>query len=279
MRFVLYNMRYATGPKMHHYMRPSGKNLKRIAGWLSELEPDLVGLIEVDHGSYRSNGKNQVEVLAEELGHYHSHAIKYGERSLWRRLPVVGRQGNAFLCRDRIRNETFHYFDKGMKRLVIELELEHLDVYLVHLALGGKARHRQLGALYELIKNADRPVMIAGDFNTLWGEREIDLFLAATGLKNANLEGLPTFPSHRPQRHLDFILHSPEIHVCDFQVPQVTYSDHLPIVVDLAVEVPAEMRSEDRPAHCYCPPEDPFAETIAGFQDLVDGREKNHAES
>ena len=147
MRFVLYNIRYATGPKMRNSVRSSRKNLVRIATFLRELEPDLVGLIEVDQGSYRTGGKNQVEQLAEALGHYHSHSIKYGERSFWRHVPVVRKQGNAFLARDRIRNETFHFFDQGMKRLVIELELEHLVVYLVHLALGARARHKQLDAL------------------------------------------------------------------------------------------------------------------------------------
>jgi hypothetical protein len=45
MRFVLYNIRYATGVKMHDYLRPSSRNLQRITSFLGELQPDLVGLI------------------------------------------------------------------------------------------------------------------------------------------------------------------------------------------------------------------------------------------
>ena len=270
MRFVLYNMRYATGPKMHNYVRKTSKNLGRITTFLRELEPDLIGLVEVDHGSYRSNGENQVELLAKSLGHYHSHAIKYGQRSFWRHVPVLKTQGNAFLARDRIRNETFHFFDQGMKRLVIELEFEHLIVYLVHLSLGARTRHQQLSALYELVKKTDRPCLVAGDFNMLWGESEIDMFLAATGLQNANTQGLPTFPSKNPQRHLDFILHSKEITVRDFQVPRVPFSDHLPLVVDFDVEVEHDLRTEPRPAHCYCPEDDPLAAVVARFQGLID---------
>ena len=263
MRFLLYNIRYATGPRMHNYMRSSRGNLERIAGFLRGLEPDLIGLVEVDHGSYRSGGRNQVETLAEALGHYHSHSIKYGLDSFWRRIPVLNTQGNAFLARDRIRNETFHYFKRGMKRLVIELELEHMVVYLVHLSLGAKARHNQLGDLYEMVKNTSKPCVVAGDFNMLWGEREIDLFLAATGLQNANTKNLPTFPSNQPRRHLDFVLHSKGIEVVDFQVPQVPFSDHLPVVVDFKVNIQEEQRSEERPAHCSCieKQEQLFAET------------------
>lgn len=253
MRFLLYNICYATGPWVHNYARTSHRNLARITKFIRELEPDLVGLIEVDQGSYRSGGRNQVEQLAESLGHYHSHAIKYGEKSIWRRVPVLKQQGNAFLARNRIRNETFHFFERGMKRLVIELELEHLVVYLAHLSLGARTRHHQLSTLYDLVKRTKRPCVVAGDFNMLWGDREIDLFLAATGLQNANVDGLPTFPSNKPRRRLDFVLHSKEINVRSFQVPLVKYSDHLPVVVDFDVEVEEERRKAPRPPHCYCP--------------------------
>ena len=252
MRFLLYNIRYATGPNMHAYMRSSRRNLDKIAAFLRELEPDLVGLVEVDHGSYRSGGQNQAEQLAASLGHYHTHSIKYGHRSFWRHVPVVKQQGNAFLARDRIRNETFHFFQQGMKRLVIELELEHLVVYLVHLAIGARVRLHQLADLYDLVKNTTRPCVVAGDFNLLWGEREIALFLAATGLQNANTNQLPTYPSRKPDRHLDFILHSNDITVRNFQIPQVTYSDHLPILVDFDVHTNQERRKIERAPYCSC---------------------------
>jgi len=246
MRFVLYNIRYGTGLRARDYVRFSTRNLERIAAFLRGEEPDLIGLIEVDLGSYRSGGKNQAQLLAESLGHFHSHAVKYEERSFWRRLPVLGKQGNAFLARDRIRNETFHFFEQGMKRLVIELELDHVVVYLVHLALGSRVRHQQLGALYNLVKRTQKPVVVAGDFNALWGEQEIDLFLAATGLQNANTARLPTYPSGNPHRHLDFILYGPQIVVREFRIPRVPFSDHLPLILDFDIAVEEERRRKPR---------------------------------
>ncbi|MBN1957613.1 MAG: endonuclease/exonuclease/phosphatase family protein [Desulfuromonadales bacterium] len=252
MRFVLYNIRYATGVKAHGFVRSSRRNLERIGAFLQDLEPDLVGLVEVDYGSYRMGRENQAELLAQTLGHYHSYATKYGRHSVWRHVPVLNRQGNAFLARDRIRNETFHFFERGMKRLVIELELEHLDVYLVHLSLGGRARHQQLSSLYSLVKKNEKPCIVAGDFNLLWGENEIDLFLAATGLNNANSSGLPTYPSGNPSRHLDFVLYSSGINVRDFKIPPVELSDHLPLVVDFDVQVAEDHREKHREVHCSC---------------------------
>ncbi len=246
MRFVLYNIRYGTGAKMIDFLSPSTRNLQRITAFLRDLQPDLVGLVEVDHGSYRSGGKSQAELLADALGHYHSYSVKYKEHSFWLNIPVLRRQGNAFLARDRIRNERFHFFDCGMKRLVMELELDHVVIYLVHLALGSRVRHRQLGALYKLVKESKKPYIVAGDFNALWGEREIDLFLAATGLRNANTKSLPTYPSDHPTRHLDFILCSSRVNVREFSVPKVPYSDHLPLVLDFDVTVRKDKRKKVR---------------------------------
>jgi endonuclease/exonuclease/phosphatase family metal-dependent hydrolase len=253
MRFVLYNIHYGTGLRHHGFLRPSARNLERISTFLRSLKPDLVGLVEVDLGSYRAGGKNQARLLAESLGHYHSHSVKYEEASLWRHLPVLGKQGNAFLARDRINNETFHFFEQGMKRLVMEVEMEHVVVYLVHLALGSRVRHQQLTALYNLVKRTRKPYVVAGDFNALWGEREIDLFLAATGLQNPNISHFPTFPSSHPSRHLDFILYSKGVAIREFRIPQVLFSDHLPLVLDFDIDVEREKRSEPRQprAHLY----------------------------
>ena len=240
MRFVLYNIRYGTGGKKLHsplngYLRRTGKNLDRITLFLQDLNPDVAGLVEVDAGSYRSKKNNQAEMIADRLGHHHVYRSKYGENSLTRHLPILSHQGNAFVARDSDHKETFHYFDRGVKRLVIELEMENVTFFLIHLALGSRLRHRQLGDLYDLLQTVKKPHIVAGDFNALWGEQEIRLFQAATGLKNAHAGNSPTFPSWNPARQLDFILHSPGIDVERCWMPEVCFSDHLPIVCDFTV--------------------------------------------
>ena len=82
------------------------------------------------------------------------------------------------------------------------------------------------------MRNTNKPTIVAGDFNALWGEDEIDMFLAATGLVDANLDSVASFPSWSPTRHLDFVLHSPEIKPNKFWMPDVQLSDHLPLVFD-----------------------------------------------
>ena len=87
-------------------------------------------------------------------------------------------------------------------------------------------------------------MIVAGDFNTFWGEHEIYLFMQASGLRSANTEGKPSYPSRNPRRELDFILYSEGIEISNFSVPQVQFSDHLPLVCDLRVVERVAPRTE-----------------------------------
>ena len=238
MRLLTYNIRYAVGAGAPPHVLVPGAgylfgnpgNLGKIIEFLQSQDPDIVGLIEVDIGSMRSGRVNQAEVIAESLGHYSSYECKYGEESVNQYLPILRKQANAFLAAPRITGERFHYFDTGIKRLIIELELEGLAIFLVHLSLKYRHRHFQLRHLYELVKSCQKPVIVAGDFNTFWGENEIFLFMEAAGLRSANLNGLPSYPSRAPRMELDFILYGDGIRVTDFDIPRVPHSDHLPLV-------------------------------------------------
>lgn len=244
MRFLLYNVRYCAGigPRFHMpfpcsgYLKRTHKVLDDVTGFIGQLKPDIVGLVEVDGGSFRTGRVNQAEYIASSLGHYHSFCTKYGDRSWVRHFPVANKQMNAFLSSDVIEEERFLYFDHGIKRLVIQLELQRLTVFLVHLSIRFRHRQHQLCDLYSLVRDVRKPYLVAGDFNVFWGDPEIELFLAATGLRSANREGVPTYPSWSPKRELDFILHSPGVNVTKFEIPNVTHSDHLPLVCDFEIE-------------------------------------------
>ena len=67
---------------------------------------------------------NQAEHIARQLGHYSTYQCKYGADSLNQFMPIVRKQGNAFLSAPHVHGERFHYFDTGIKRLIIELELD-----------------------------------------------------------------------------------------------------------------------------------------------------------
>jgi len=243
MRLLLYNIRYAVGGGASLHMPIPGAGyvlgnqtvLPDITRFIKSVDPDIVGLIEVDTGSIRSRNVNQAEKLAADLAMNTSYETKYGTRSLNKMLPIVRKQGNAFMAAARVHGETFHYFDTGIKRLIIELEMQDFAIFLVHLSLKYRHRHLQLRHLHDLIRATKKPVIVAGDFNTFWGENEIYLFMKAAGLQSANVNGIPTYPSRSPRKELDFILYQEGIRVTDFEVPQVRHSDHLPLVCDFEI--------------------------------------------
>lgn len=257
MKFLLYNVRYGAGvgTRFHFpfpgsgYLKPTGPMLHKITEFIREQDPDVVGLVEVDGGSFRSKRRNQAETIAAALGHYHTYESKYGERSWVRFLPIANRQMNAFLTRDVIREQRFLYFDHGVKRLVIQLELEKVTMFLVHLSIKFRHRQHQLCDLYSLLKNVRKPYLVAGDFNVFWGDPEIELFLAATGLRSANIDRRATYPSWAPKMELDLILHSPGITIRRFEMPPVTFSDHLPLVCDFEVEEDVIVEESQRGNH------------------------------
>lgn len=239
MRLVVWNIRYAAGAGASFnlpvpgagYLRSNRGNLRKITEFLTTTDADIVGLIEVDTGSIRS-GVNQAEVIAEELGHYSTYQCKYGESSINQRVPVLRNQGNAFLAAPTVHGERFHYFDTGIKRLVLELELADVAIFLVHLSLKYRHRQSQLRNLHQLIKASSKPVIVTGDFNTFWGDDEMYLFREAAGLRSANATHEATYPASTPRHELDFVLYSEGIKARQFNVLDSQLSDHRPLAFD-----------------------------------------------
>ncbi|MDK9705641.1 MAG: endonuclease/exonuclease/phosphatase family protein [Desulforhopalus sp.] len=242
MRLLLYNIRYATGHKNAYHLpvpfagffkRTSG-NLQRIITFIASVNPDIVALVEVDSGSYRTGYFCQAQVIAEQLGYNCIVESKYRAGSIAQKVPVLRQQCNALLTKQTIEDFHFHYFEQGMKRLVLQTDLLSVAIFIVHLSLKYRHRQNQLEQLHSLVRDIGKDVIIAGDFNTFWGSRELNLFLAATGLRNANVTNAPSHPSHAPQRQIDFILHSPGIRIDSFYIPDVRLSDHSPLVCDFS---------------------------------------------
>src|SRR6185312_7413467 len=219
LRLLVYNIRYATGTGPAFHLPVPG------AGYLRSNRKVLTGITEFI----------RAEHPAGQLGHYSTYQCKYGTGSINNLMPIVRKQGNAFLSAPHVHGERFHYFDTGIKRLIIELELEDVCVFLVHLSLKFRHRQYQLRSLHDLIVQSHKPVIVAGDFNTFWGAHEIYLFMRAAGLRSANSAGLPSFPARVPRAELDFILVSEGIEVTDFRIPDVRFSDHRPLVCDFHV--------------------------------------------
>jgi endonuclease/exonuclease/phosphatase family metal-dependent hydrolase len=240
MRALVYNIAYGTGHtgapsdhirKAHRFLRTSHAHLEKIGDFISGIDPDVIGLVEVDIGSSRTKYINQAEEIASRVNHYHTASVKYNHRHIARNIPIIRKQANAILTKKKIPPSNFHFFPVGVKQLIIEADIGGLRFFLVHLSLMEKTRRRQVEHLIE-IASGDKPVIIAGDFNVFSGRSELGRLEKRLNLYNPNTENHPTFPSCSPRKELDFILCSKRIRTINFSVVNVNFSDHLPIVLD-----------------------------------------------
>lgn len=228
--------------RYHHYVTRSWQhvlphagrsiNLQRIAALLGDF--DLVALQEVDGGSLRSGFVNQVERLAQ-LGDF-----PFWYQQLNRNYGRFAQHSNGLLSRIQPSLLEDHPLPgpAGRGAILVRLgEGEHaLAVVMMHLALGGRARTRQLSYIRELI-GAYRHIVLMGDMNTHVADLLLYSPLRDLGLMAPQLAA--TFPSWRPQRCLDHILLSAELTLERVSLLNHPISDHLPVAVE--VRLPESM--------------------------------------
>ncbi len=152
---VTFNLRHALGV--------DGRlDLERVAETLRGLEPDILGLQEVDVFQLRSGLVNQPVRLAGRLGYrvYFGPAFRRG----------LGLYGNALLSRHPIlaaRTETLPTEGEPRSAIVARVRLPGGDatVVVTHLSLSPAERERQLAALAGLLRGEAPPYLLLGDWN------------------------------------------------------------------------------------------------------------------
>lgn len=206
------------------------ENLGRIAQLLSGY--DVVGLQEVDAGSLRSGFINQTEYIARQA----SFPFWYHQTN--RKLGKIAQHSNGLLTRYRPTEIDDHKLPgaiPGRGALFVRFggTEQSLVIVILHLALGRRARARQLGYVSEVARDF-RHVVIMGDLNCRSDSPEIQALLRNSRLREPAPD-LYTWPSWRPERNIDHILVSDSLQVERAQVLNQTYSDHLPIAMDIFV--------------------------------------------
>ena len=201
-------------------------NLNRIAHMVHDY--DVVGLQEVDSGSLRSGFVDQTEYLAHRAG------FPFWHKQINRSLGKLAQHSNGVLSRMRPTDISAHRLPGLPGRGVMLCQFggsDGLTVCIMHLALGRRARLRQVQFISELV--ADLPhVIIMGDLNCSCESREMRFLMNSAALKDSGCEE-STFPSWRPMRKLDHILVSDSLLVENPRVLDYPMSDHLPIGIDV----------------------------------------------
>lgn len=241
LRLLSYNIQVGIPTsRPHHYITNSWKHLLPHPTRLSNLDNiahtissyDIVGLQEVDAGSLRSGFVNLTDYLATRAG------FPFWHHQVNRRIGQIARHSHGLLSRVRP-DEISEYRLPGLipGRGAIMARYGHGDnalvLFFIHLALSPRARMSQLAFLCELIQQ-HRHVVLMGDLNCQPHSPEMAMLFRNTDLCEP-IDVLHTFPSWKPERHLDHILISSELEVISAEVLQHPWSDHLPIAMEIAL--------------------------------------------
>jgi endonuclease/exonuclease/phosphatase family metal-dependent hydrolase len=234
-RLITYNIHKGIGGVDRRY-RPD-----RVIATVRHYAPDVLLLQEVDDGAPRSRHDRQVDLLGDALGLPH----RVFQANVHRK---VGRYGNAILSRfpltDVLDLDLTVPFKKRRRALVAHCRVRHeqhtrmLLLLNVHLGLSGFERTLQLRRLLtsDILRHtrADTGVIIAGDYNDVWGTLGKRL-LEPAGFKPACFRR-KTFPAVLPMRPLDRVYYRGELAVdrsfASRMIIARQASDHLPLVVD-----------------------------------------------
>jgi endonuclease/exonuclease/phosphatase family metal-dependent hydrolase len=250
LRLLSFNIQAGTSTaRYHHYVTHSWRqvlphsqrveNLNAIADLVASY--DVVALQEVDAGSLRSGYINQSRYLANQA------SMPFWCHQKNRKVGTVAYAGNGLLSRyapDAVEEHRLPGVIPGRGTLLARFGLGRggLDVAVVHLALGKRARIQQLRFLAREL-DSGRHLVVMGDFNAHVDSDPVREFLDTLALR-APTRGLPTYPSWQPQRAIDHILVSRTLTAGAARVLDITYSDHCPVVLD--IELPDSVRLVER---------------------------------
>lgn len=254
-KLICYNIEYCEGMEgiWYQYLKfwkiffPPKKLEQKIVNALKKLSPDILALVEVDIGSFRARGVDEVRDIEQKLKlNDFVEKIKYplkGWLRLFHHIPILDKQANAIISRFKFEKVRYHLFHEGTKRMIIEATIncpQKVTLLLAHLALGKKTRTKQIHELIKIVNSIKNPVILMGDFNTFNGEEEIKDLLKRTHLKDrTKLENgteILTEPAWHPNKRLDYVLTSPKIRIKKYTVLKFPFSDHLPLYVEFQVK-------------------------------------------
>jgi endonuclease/exonuclease/phosphatase family metal-dependent hydrolase len=241
LRLLSYNIQAGIATSsFRHYVTHSWKhvlphpqrldNLDRMAHILGDF--DIVGLQEADGGSLRSSFINLTEYMALQA----RFPFWYDQTN--RNIGNFARHSLGLLSRYRpteVKEIRLPGVIPGRGTLMVRFgwREDALALLIMHLALGRRARSRQLGYIAELL-GGYRHIILMGDFNCGAESVELNWLLDHAGLCQP-VRGLHTFPSWRPQHSLDHILVSPSLTVERVEVVNHAVSDHLPISMEVVL--------------------------------------------
>lgn len=218
LRILSYNVRNAKG-------MDGQVNYDRIASVIKEADPTVVALQELDSATKRSGGKDVLKEIADRVGMEHSFSAsidfnggKYG-------IGILSKEKPLHLIRIPLPG-------KEEKRSLLIAEFPGYFFCCTHFSLTPEDQVSSAKIINEQIARFNKPVYLAGDFNSVPDAEPIKVLLSKWSLLSGKAY---TFPSDKPDRCIDYIftlqkkMKSLQMKI----IPESMASDHRPVFVEV----------------------------------------------
>lgn len=212
-------------------------DIERIGNVILDIDPEVVGLQEVDSVVNRSGNIDIIKMLAEQTEMHATFGYSI--------LHDGGKYGNGVLTKEKpIATKKISLPGASEARTAIIVELERYVVVNTHLSLTNDERLESVKIITEAIKHYNKPVFLMGDLNAEPKDDPIKWLEDSEWqiLSNPNAK---TFPSIDPKVTIDYVLGYKgkgetygkfRAQVVDNDIA----SDHRPIFVDVRIKTPAD---------------------------------------
>lgn len=220
---------------IHSWRDKSGaSNLGAIADLVSEIDPHVVSLVEVDEPWGMSNSLNE---LASRVGYswIFAPSFEFGHEApaggfgnaLLTKLPILAVQHWQLLWPSRLYDGTESSEPRSAVFAKLGFAQSPVWVGSTHLPRNdAQARAHALNRLMILTHKLDGHWLLCGDFNTVassWLDRDHSVVVCPEPAQS-------TYPADEPVEAIDYCVGSPGL-VVEGEVLRVGGSDHLPVVI------------------------------------------------
>jgi endonuclease/exonuclease/phosphatase family metal-dependent hydrolase len=219
------------------------RGLDSVADVIRREHPDVVALQEVDVGSTRAHGEDQVSRLAALTGlKYRAH---FGTTTLY-----GGAYGIALLSRYPFQSTEQYPLPnpagaepRTLAHAVLDVDGREVSVYATHLIrrpFNGAARVRQSVFIANVLAKDPRPRLLMGDLNDDPDSRPVRLLRRqlqdVARVTRADGTGTYPMPLFLPSLRIDYVMACGAFTPVDTRVLRVGASDHYPVVADLRLQ-------------------------------------------
>ena len=234
LKILTYNIRIAVGNGERDYnVAENPRSYDAIAGVITSLDCDVVGLQEVDRGTRRSAGHNQIEELAKRTGMIPTFGAAIPLPGMEEGKP--GEYGIAILSKQQpLSVKVVPLPGQEERRALLIAEFDDFVFFNTHFSLTPASRLESMAIVNAERAQWTKPVVLVGDFNfqeVRERTENLDPFWSILS------PDAPTFPTEKPRVRLDYIflagakrLENDILRALVVEEPET--SDHRPVFVE-----------------------------------------------